>query len=348
MSLEILQLPVEERLGAAVALGVSFLGSQQLATGEFRTYLTSDPGIADCWQLDSTPFPTALICYSLAFCELPQAKEMIDRALKFFAQESEGAGYWRYWTSRHPAHRSIPPDADDLACISYLLLSQQANCPDNKPLLLANRNHQGLFYTWFIPRLSLILSPKYFRAAMRQLFQESDILKSFFKYNEAKPDDIDGVVNANVLLYLGAIKETEAVIEYLIEIVRSNREDRCDKWHHNPLMFYYTVSRCFSAGITALAPIRELIIGRVRESLTKIGDSDLNVALALCTMLNFGEPVRALESGIHKLIDSQNMDGSWNREILYYGGPKRILGWGSAALTTAFCIEALGRYQGLE
>ena len=37
--------------------------------------------------------------------------------------------------------------------------------------------------------------------------------------------------------------------------------------------------------------------------------------------------------------------GHWPRWLLYYGGPKLLLGWGSEEMTTGFCLEALARYQ---
>lgn len=45
------------------------------------------------------------------------------------------------------------------------------------------------------------------------------------------------------------------------------------------------------------------------------------------------------------IIQAQRPTGEGPRWLLYYGGPKLILGWSSEEMTTGFCLEALARYQ---
>ena len=76
-------------------------------------------------------------------------------------------------------------------------------------------------------------------------------------------------------------------------------------------------------------------------------------ALGLCAALNVG--TRPAEAEVDALLALQGADGSWPRAALYHGGRLRRAGggfaprhpdtphWGSEALTTAFCVEALSR-----
>jgi hypothetical protein len=80
----------------------------------------------------------------------------------------------------------------------------------------------------------------------------------------------------------------------------------------------------------------------------------LETALGACAL--FSCNARPPEATIEALIAAQRADGRWPREPLYHGGRKRdgdgvfaapdrhTPYWGSEALTTGFCIEALARW----
>ena len=61
----------EEVTGAAVDAAVEralgWLHRSQLPSGEFRSYLSTDHALERDRVFDSSPFPTALIAYSLGF-----------------------------------------------------------------------------------------------------------------------------------------------------------------------------------------------------------------------------------------------------------------------------------------
>ena len=108
-------------LDAGVERGLDFLRRSQLPWGEFKVFLSIDNGFETDCVPDSTPFPTALIAYSLGFADADAAREMLDKSLRFFLAEMEGPGLWRYWSKRHQSHSTIPPDLDDISCASYVL-----------------------------------------------------------------------------------------------------------------------------------------------------------------------------------------------------------------------------------
>ncbi len=333
-------------LNQAIERGLGFLNRSQLPSGEFKVYRSRDE-LKDCCEVDSSPFPTALIAYSLGFCDSPAAAEMVDRCLRFFLAEMEGQGLWRYWTKAHPYHSIIPPDLDDIACVSHVLRRHDVSFPSNEKLILANRNEAGLFYTWVTPRWPPPLNVDYCRAAFRQLLNPV-ALHRFWKVNESAPGDVDCVVNANVLLYLGENDATRGIVKYLLDVVERREEECCDKWHLNRFMFYYVMARNFHAGVSAFesakATVGERIIAAANAD-GSFGTNVLDTALAVCALCYWKSSTPQLERAVEFLLREQRSNGDWDRAVLYYGGPKKFFGWGSEELTTGFCLEALAHYR---
>jgi hypothetical protein len=235
-------------------------------------------------------------------------------------------GLWKHWPRSHPHHRELPPDLDDTSCASAALMQAGRTFPDNRELLLANRNAQGLFYTWKLTAAQ---------------FRHPLALWLFFRRTSAKPFDVDAVVNANALHYLGAIPE---VIEYLLRVLREHRESVCDKWHDNPFVVWYF----FSRALHPVAPEAGEIIEKKLAAATPA--NALERALAACSLLYWN---RAAD--VDALLELQLESGAWPAAPLYHGGRTRRRDgsfaevhpdtprWGSEELTTAFCIEALAR-----
>jgi len=180
----------------------------------------------------------------------------------------------------------------------------------------------------------------------------------FWKLNEAKPNDIDAVVNANALYYLWLAKQSGAISDsiyeaavvpvanYLMDIIREDREELCDKWHLSPFNLYYAVSRNLFAGVEPFRSIEDLLVRKVLRHARldgMIGSNVLETALAVCILLNCSSRPEEMFRAIDKLLASQEETGCWTRLPLYYGGPKKYFGWGSEELTTGFCLEALIR-----
>ena len=335
----------EEKISGAIADGLRFLQDKQLVDGEFSCYRSRDPNLVQECEFDSSPFPTALICYSLSFLESASAHEIRHKAKEFLLSQIEPGDLWRYWSFKHPHHWVIPPDVDDTACASIALERMGILPRKNQPIILANRNSRGLVYTWLIPRISAFTCSEHLAATIKQL-RNPLALWTFFKINESKADDVDAVVNANVLAYLGATAQTEAIIEYLVSLVQTDPAFTADKWHLSPFNLYYSISRCYYLGMERFAVIKHEILSSInsqRHSNGSIGENLLDTALAACTLINFRQHDETLERAILYLAREQQ-DGSWKKFPLYFGGPKRYYCWGSEELTTGFCLEALARY----
>jgi len=51
---------------------------------------------------------------------------MLTGMMQFFLGEMERPGLWRYWDEKNIDHNTIPPDLDDIACISACVASNTA------------------------------------------------------------------------------------------------------------------------------------------------------------------------------------------------------------------------------
>ena len=57
----------ENDLDAGIRRGIEFLRRSQLPSGEFKVFMSPDLNLERDCVFDSSPFPTALIAYSLGF-----------------------------------------------------------------------------------------------------------------------------------------------------------------------------------------------------------------------------------------------------------------------------------------
>jgi hypothetical protein len=345
-------IPAPTEVEAGISRGLQYLLHHQFPNGEFAAYIAADVPMQGWTIPDSCVFPTALIgnCL-LALQDRPAADHVLTRATEFLRYQMFHGGVWNHFTRLHHFYRLCPFDSDDTACVSALLRARGIECPrpSNVPLLLANRTREGLFYTWFLLRASWIRHRTFWRITLPELLYPLRSLLFWYKV-EASRHDVDGVVNANVLYYLGDIAETQPVIAYLLRIIAEHREATCDLWYLDSFFVYYAFTRCYHTGISKLEPLREPIVQRILARAQpdgRLGDTLLDTAWAIISLLNLRSYPPELDAAVGYLLRAQCPGGEWPRWLLYYGGPKRLQGWGSEEMSTAFCLEALGRYQQL-
>jgi hypothetical protein len=329
----------------AIHKGLEFLVGRQLPTGQFPIEVTFHYKEDGPTEQDQSIFATTHLVYSLGFLPQPDAQAMTLRALTYFQSEMSGHGLWRFWNKAaqwgaHNLFSFIPADLDDMASVSLLLQRHGIDFPDNRSLMLLNRNRVGLFYTWLVLRPILTWNPLYWRTLLAECTIPRYTI--FWKTTEAGYNDIDGVINANILLYLGERPETRPIIDWLTEIVRNRQEATCGKWYRDPYVFYHALSRNHPTRIEALGTVREPILARLAAAAREngqIGEQSLHTALAAISLLNFDEYSTILAAAIIYLLKSQNEAGYWQSKAYYYGGPKQLTNWGSAELTTDPCQE---------
>jgi len=308
--------PDKEAQDVAVNRAIAFLCTNQLPSGEFRTWVSRDKEMKADALYYASPFISAFVLYSTSFVEDSRIAPMTRKTLPFFLQEKEGPGIWKIWTSKNNLERlvrPVPPDLDTTSVVSYALRKNGIPIESNKKYFLANTNNQGVFYTFVAP-------------------------------GGPRGRDICGVVNANVLFYLGENEQTRAACRFLNGIIADKAESRCSVWYNNdPFPFYYALSRAYFNGASSLGLSKEPVIKRIismQKADGSFGD-ELSTAFAACTLLNLAYRGASLDKAIQRIRDTQAGDGSWPR-CPFFGG--RGFYFGSEEFTTAICVEALARY----
>ena len=306
----------------AIEKGIAFLESAQLPSGEIPIETSPTPEMSGECVRDPVVFPAALAARALSIT--PSAARVRSRAVEFLLREMEPDGLWRYPSSEHPGHDYIPLDVDDTSIASAALAAAERRFPNNRALLLANRARRGLFKTWIVrwwphPR-------KTYR---------------FFRDSTAELGDVDAVINANVVIYLGMCEETRPAIAHMLAVLRANGEMMSTKWYESRFTVWYF----FSHALCEIAPeAGEMIVRRIETATPR---NALDLALAASALLLWN---RAPD--VQPLINAQLPSGAWPRAGFYHAGLKRISPnafqptppwWGSEALTTILAVEALSR-----
>lgn len=301
---------LENQLRKSILKAINFLNNNQLPYGEFKTFYSYDLNMSGNCYYESSPFITSFVVYSIGLIDNKKCQIMIDKSLKFFIEEMEDNGIWRFWTSR--SKKNIPPDLDDISCISFILRKYGIISLSNYEIFKDNRNKYGLYNTWV-----------------------------------GGKEEIDCIVNANVLLYLGQREETKNVCNYLNYIILYDKEDNCILYYLNKISLYYMVSRAYFNDVSYLVSSKEKIINKILSMQKRDGsfENELYTALAICTLLNFKYDSPKINSSINYLIKTQEENGSWKRCGFFLEPPSKY--YGSEELTTAICLEAISRYYNL-
>jgi hypothetical protein len=342
---------IQEKLDKSIDQGINYLHDHQLPNGEFLMYMSGDDamqGYDTCTE--SCVFPAALVGACLLSFRKSNlmADEILKNSAEFLFYQMDKGGTWNHYTNLHRYRHICPQDLDDTACASFFLNEMNFDIPikSNQKLMLDNRRKDGLFYTWltfrWIPNKNLL----YWYYAIREL--KSPIKSIIFWYKfECTRYDVDAVVNANILFYLGKRAETKPIISYLIKIIKESKESVCDKWYLNPLTVYYFISRNFDSGINEFDEIRLILINKITSSFKKegnFGESHLENALAITSLIHLKYDGSEITEAASYLINYQSKNGNWKRWGFYYGGVKQFC-FGSEELTTAFCLEALAKFK---
>jgi hypothetical protein len=303
----------------AIEKGVAYLEAAQLPSGEIPIEISPIPEMSGDCVREPVVFPAALAARALSIT--PSAERVRSRALDFLRREMDPDGLWRHPSSDKPGHYYTPPDLDDTSIASAALLAAGLRFPDNRSFLLGHRERSGLFRTWVV---------RWWRHPL--------MTYRFFRYT-AKVRDVDAVVNANVVIYLGVCAETRPAIEHMLAVLRANREIMSTIWYGSRFTVWYF----FSQALHAIAPeAGEIIVPRIEAG--EPGNA-LELAMATSTLLLWNQT-----PDVEPLLAAQLSSGAWPRAGFYHMGHRQIDAqpkppwWGSDALTTVFAVEALTRY----
>ena len=332
--------PDVTELETALDRAVGFLYGRQKPYGEFETLASPDEDMTGRCAFQSSPFVTAHVLYCIGCLRDSRVQEMTVRGLDFLQSEMDEVGLWRFWSSRSEWHRLLLPDADDTCCASFVLETNHRPVPPNRALILASRNDMGLFFTWLVPRSGSA------SRASSALEDVTNLEAAFAMSRHGNVDDIDCVVNANALLYLGQSQDTRQAVQHLIDVVLGGKEGECSDFYPDALAFYYAVSRAYRHSVRSFCVLASHVTDRVarRQSADGSFGDELSTALAICTLLNFRSGAAAIHAAAQFLLGAQGVDGSWPCTSMFLGAGRY---YGSKELTTASCVEALARYRDL-
>ena len=341
----------------ALDRAAAFLAASQLPHGEFRTLLGSDAQLSNA-TYDNSPFVTTFVVYAMNQAGHPRFPSLLQKATQFLASEMEFGGVWRYFGSRQYKHCRIPPDIDDTACASYALRSNGKRAPRNRWIFRASCNSTGRFYTWIVPRsgapkislfkVTLALGRLQAERARRAAPRPSVATDARLLITDRDPvrvDDIDPVVNANAILYLGQSPDTLPAIDWLNEFLKCEMRDSVSSYYPDALALHYMVARACRHSAPGLSKSGATLVSEALKRQASDGSfgSILATALALSVLLTFVPQSVAIPAAIGRILQSQEADGSWAMHPFFYASPTEF--WGSPELTSAFCIEVLARYR---
>ncbi len=301
----------------AISRAVTFLAQSQLAHGEIPVHRFHDSVMSGDGAFDSSPFATSLALIALKGLKYPLVAEIRRKATAFLWEQYEPPGVWRYWSSRQGT--PIDPDLDDTCCISYALFGSahspvsSASACDNVALILRNRHSSGLFKTWL--------------------------------RDDSADNDVDGVVNANVLLYLGERAETLPARDIIIAAINQDREAKASIYYPNASALYHAVARAYVNGVAGFSLCKDAILRKLDCSC--LNNDPIALATSIFIRISFGAIAGPVAVDVARLLALQHADGGFAKAA-FYTGPEppapRSVWWGSRELSTTLCIEALATF----
>jgi hypothetical protein len=313
---------------AVAARGLRALAGVQLETGEFPTYAWSVAlGVDRKWPVRSI-FTVAQVLHSLGFAgERGVPSGLVDRAQAFLRAHEEPPGVWRYFGRDHEVAPGVrlSPDVDDMTTVwaAFVRRGRPMNA-DALALLRASKTEDGLFTTW-------VGDPA--------------------TWTGIDSTQTDMVVNLNALFLLGLLGDSDpAVCARLRDVTRTGVFTRGTPWYPSPFAYAYFLSRAYADGrvrclAESAADIRAWVLAR-QQADGGWGD-DLETALGALALLNTGYRGDALPRAIAAIVARQGANGLWALAPHYTTvkpATEPAVYFGSSALTTAFCLEALGKF----
>ncbi|MFC1720742.1 hypothetical protein ACFL0K_00600 [Patescibacteria group bacterium] len=302
--------------------GISFLLKKQQKDGFFLSLSSPSQTNFSRAKKYHSIFPSALILSAVCGVKnTTQTKQLKKSLEKFLATQKSDNWSFNYWARDAKENKTLPypDDLDDTFCSLTALFKHNPKSIDGKALAkivsiltFTEEKEGGPYRTWLVP---------------------PDSEKVWL--------DVDLAVNSNIAYFLSLqdieLENITALVEKAID----------DKVYHSPYYpseysIIYFISRFY------IGEKKKKIIDFLISRQNKSGNwgNPLETALALSSLINLGFKDSSLEKGISYLVKNQSA-GSWpasafcidpaiNRKTYYAG---------SDALTTAFCIEALNKYQ---
>ena len=308
---------LREAVRGAVDRGLGFLEASIRPDGAWPSRMYWNLELTGSAEEELAPFVAALGALTLAACADPRARSLQNRSGEFIVRSMRHPGVWRYWPS-------LPNDLDSLSLCSqavpwhpWVLFGMNLGC------LPTAQDDRGRFRTWLAPP------------------------------NEADSADVDSVVNANVVGYLASQGRNALggqAAAWLADLVREGNAEGSSHYYPDTLDLYDALARARERGVPAFQDLGAALADRIRARRGPDGGygDTLRTARALSALHILEAPPEgdALRATVERILHRQRPDGSWP-EHRFWQGPlppdPPSVGFGSAMLDTASCVEALVR-----
>ena len=310
---------VGSKVRSALSHGLDFLEAVIGADGAWPSALYTNIDLAGPPRTERVPFVAALGHLSLGQCPGPRSERLRSRTREYIMSIMEYPGVWRYWPS-------LPPDLDDTAVCSQVVGQHVwLDLGRTLPTVFRKRDREGRFRTWM---------------------GTGD--------HTAAWDDVDSVVNANVVVWLGDRVQTRGAQRWLKGLIDDGREAGSSWYYPDAMDLYAALSRLgpdptgvdgMFGGLDVVLAAR--IMARYRAESGHFGDAQ-RTAQALSALDRLDSwPSRKAERAVGHLLESQCSDGSWQSGLVWQGPPPPSppsAGFTSTTLVTAYCMEAIARF----
>ena len=352
----------------AISRAVDFLRQAQQPDGSFVYYQCRDETMADCERFCSPPsqrwtpyapifsaVPTAEILTSLLAVEDPRAAAVLEKGAQFVKAQVDENGLCGFYPMVEPeaGPQCIGEFRQLYATVvnRSLLETFGLSLPPILPALLTYQRADGAFYPFFIPpaEVEAITSGGPAQERFRQRYEE--MMRYHGPNMLQRMDAVDPLTNAMVFAYLVQQGQVPtALCEYLVQVVQQAQVPVHPAYIRNPFLLPHAISRAYAQGASCLEPAKVVLRPRLLQQQRSDGSwgSALDTALAMTSLLHFGDDGPALDAAVQFLLDQQQSDGSWKRAVWWVILQWRVRssdGWlASEEISTGYVLETLGIY----
>ncbi len=312
---------LSSRLAEVSRRGVERLCEMQVEAGGFLSNAGPDIDSFEDGARYVTTFATVLVLSATAELEASGLEVMRERAAAFLLKQCSAAGSFNYWPrgSEQARERPYPDDLDVTACALAALYEYRAELvgPELlaaavKQLTLCEAQVGGPYYTWMVPPDA----PKVWR-------------------------DVDVGVNANIAYFLAGQGVTLPHLTELVEEAIRTGSYATRYYAISPYPVIYFISRFYRG--PEVGTMQKYLLDR-RDERGWWGNP-MDSALAVSALLNSGVAAEEVERAVESLLATQDR-GVWPAQAMYveFDGDGGTRYAGAPALSTAFVLEALGKY----
>lgn len=299
---------------AAIGKGLAYIRSKQLTSGGFESY--SSPRLLPFRQAIAyrTTFVPALMLSALSSIE--SAQEIRSTLATWLLKQRSPNWSFNYWSkeSTERRHLPYPDDLDDTFCALTALYQHDPAAIDAGVLgsavrlLLATETAVGGPYrTWLVPKKA-----------------------------PAVWQDVDLAVNANIAHFLRLAVEPLPTLTNFMEQAIASGVFR-SPYYPTPFPIVYYLARAYRG------PLEDQLAAHILQLQPS---TPLQLALSM-TALHELRRTKQIAPLAHALLQQQKTNGSWAAEPFCIDPAQQGKPFyhGAAALTTAFALEALERWE---